>query len=69
LPSECRITVYTITGELVTVINHSDPYDSNEWWNLQSGGSQSGETITPGLYIFVVEAEGKDHIGKFAVVR
>ena len=30
LPSECQITVYTVTGELVTVIDHSDAYDSNE---------------------------------------
>ena len=69
LPSECRISVYTVTGELVTVIAHSDPYDSNEWWNMQTGENHDGSTIAPGLYIFVVEAEGKEHIGKFAVVR
>ena len=69
LPSECQITVYTVTGELVTVIDHSDAYDSNEWWNLRSGELHDGTEIVPGLYIFVVEAEGLEHIGKFAVVR
>ena len=69
LPSECQITVYTVTGELVTVIDHSDAYDSNEWWNLRSGKDHDGSEIAPGLYIFVVEAEGIEHIGKFAVVR
>ena len=69
LPSECQITVYTVTGELVTVIEHSDAYDSNEWWNLRSGKNHDGDEVSPGLYIFVVEAEGFEHIGKFAVVR
>ncbi len=69
LPTDCRITVYTVNGEFVTVINHSDPYDSNEWWNLRSGENHNGSEIAPGLYIFVVEAEGFEHIGKFAVVR
>lgn len=69
LPSECRITIYTVTGELVTVINHSDPYDSNEWWNLRTGKDHDGSEIVPGLYVFVVEADGFEHIGKFAVVR
>ncbi len=69
LPSECQIRVYTVTGELVTVIDHSDAYDSNEWWNLRSGKDHDGSEIAPGLYIFVVEAEGIEHIGKFAVVR
>ena len=69
LPSECQIRVYTVTGELVTVIDHSDAYDSNEWWNLRSGKDHDGSEIAPGLYIFVVEAEDIKHIGKFAVVR
>ena len=53
----------------MTVIDHSDAYDSNEWWNLRSGKNHDGSEIAPGLYIFVVEAEGIEHIGKFAVVR
>lgn len=69
LPTDCRLTVYTVSGEFVTVINHSDPYDSNEWWNLRSGENHNGSEIAPGLYIFVVEADGFEHIGKFAVVR
>jgi len=36
---------------------------------MQTGENHEGSTIAPGLYIFVVEAEGKEHIGKFAVVR
>ena len=69
LPTKCRITVYTVTGELVTVIDHEDDYESNEWWNLQTGKNHDGPVIAPGLYIFVVEADGLEHIGKFAVVR
>ncbi len=69
LPSDCRITVYTATGELVTTIEHSEPYEGNVFWNLRSGKNFEGPEVAPGLYIFVVEAEGYEHVGKFAVVR
>ena len=66
LPQQCRITIFTITGELVDYVEHFDPYEGNAWWDLRT---MNGELVAPGLYIYVVEAEGKEHIGKFAVVR
>jgi len=69
LPQECRISIFTMTGELVKVISHLDEYDSNEWWNLTNG---HGQFISPGLYIYVVETPPPSdlkHIGKFVVVR
>ena len=67
LPQQCRITIFTITGERVVTLDHNNEYDSNEWWDLKNG---SGREIAPGLYIYTVEAgDLTPHIGKFAVVR
>tara|TARA_B100001123_G_C15340620_1_gene1034697 strand:- start:18 stop:7340 length:7323 start_codon:yes stop_codon:yes gene_type:complete len=68
LPQECKISIFTMTGELVKTINHYDEYNSNEWWNL---ANDHGQMISPGLYIYVVEAPSLkyNHIGKFVVVR
>ena len=42
-------------------------FDGNEWWDLRSANNQE---IAPGLYIYHVESNnGKEKIGKFAVIR
>ena len=57
---------FTISGEIVHNINHDNVYDGNSWWDLKS---THGELVSPGLYIYIVESEGLEHIGKFAIVR
>ena len=67
LPQKCRITVYSVTGEVVTTIDHESVYDGNAWWDMRTG---NGNLISPGLYIYFVETEnGFTHIDKLAVVR
>ena len=66
LPQNCKITIFTISGEIVRELEHHDPYEGNLWWDLRSKNNQE---VAPGLYIYVVEAGGKQHIGKFAIVR
>ena len=68
LPKECSIKIYTVSGELVNVINHSDLFDGDHVWDLKNA---HGKIIAPGLYIYIVTEEetGLDFIGKFAVVR
>ena len=67
LPNKCTISIYTVSGEFVTTINHDDPFDGNAFWNLKNG---RGEVIAPGLYIYVVETpDGEKKVDKFAVVR
>jgi hypothetical protein len=58
---------------LVDVINHDNlnmldgvVNSGSEWWDLVN---RKGNLIAPGLYIYVVESSGYEHIGKFAVVR
>jgi hypothetical protein len=65
LPNNCKITIYTISGEIVDVINHSS--GGTAWWDLKN---QKGYDVAPGLYIFRAETENElDFIGKFAIVR
>ena len=65
LPSSCKITIYSIAGEIVDIINHSG--GGTAWWDLKN---QKGNSAAPGLYIFRVEADNElDFIGKFAIVR
>ena len=66
LPTQCTIKIYTVSGEYVQKLEHNDMVDGNEYWNLRNRFNQ---LIAPGLYIYSVEAEGKKHLGKFAVVR
>ncbi len=66
LPQNSKVTIFTVTGEKVNTFTHSDALSGNEFWNLRSINNQE---VAPGLYIYVVEWEGKKHIGKFAVVR
>lgn len=71
LPPKCTIRIYTITGELVAVIEHdkdpSDPEASLARWNMLT---KDGQEIAYGLYIYHVEAPGiGETIGKFAVIK
>ena len=73
MPDECEVKIYTVSGEFVDKIKHHNlnvndgtVNSGSEWWDLKN---QSGRDIAPGLYIYVVESSGYEHIGKFAVVR
>ena len=69
LPKECVITIYTVKGELVDVLEHggSNNLDGSIPWDLKN---QNGDLVHPGLYFYTVEAVGaKDKIGKFVIIR
>ena len=67
LPQECRISIFTVTGELVRVLDHVNQFDGNEWWDLRTANNQE---VAPGLYIYHVEStNGEEKVGKFAVIR
>jgi hypothetical protein len=66
LPQYCRITIFTITGEVVKTIDHASEYDGNEWWDLTTANNQ---LVAPGLYFYLVESDQRNYLGKFAVVR
>ncbi len=66
LPPECTISIYTVRGELVQRIVHTN-LSGVEDWNLTN---QSGVEVAFGLYIFVVETpDGEKSTGKFAIIK
>ena len=68
LPAKCTIRIYTISGNLVDMIEHDKPIDDgSESWNLVS---KDGMNIAYGIYIYHVDAPGVgEKIGKFSVIK
>jgi hypothetical protein len=66
LPQRCTIRVFTLTGELVVTLEHNDPIDGDLDWNLLSA---SNRALASGLYVFTVDSEFGQQIGKFVLIR
>lgn len=71
LPKECRISIYSLDGDLIESIDHSfpdgGPLASVAEWNLISRNRQE---VVSGLYYFTVEAPGREtQIGKLVILR
>ena len=66
LPLECTIRIYTITGELVRVINKSDNTNFATWDLLSDESARVGY----GVYIYQVETPtGGKKIGRIGVIK
>ena len=65
IPVECTIRIYTLSGDLVRTLNHTDGSGS-ESWNLLTSGLQQ---VASGIYIYHVESSFGDKIGRFAVIK
>ncbi|NIT56786.1 MAG: hypothetical protein GWN00_11300, partial [Aliifodinibius sp.] len=68
LPERSVIRVYTLAGDLVATLEHNDPVQGYEPWNLTS---DLGQAISSGLYLFTVENQetGEVQTGKFVVIK
>jgi hypothetical protein len=68
LPAQCTIRIYTMTGELVQVLEHNSALDNGqEYWDLLTKDNME---VAYGLYIFHVDAPGiGEKIGKFAIIK
>lgn len=68
LPEKCTVRIFTLSGALVTKIEHnSSVIDGSESWNLIS---DDGMEIAYGVYIYHIDAPGiGKYIGKFAVIK
>jgi hypothetical protein len=72
LPSECTIRIYTMAGDLVKTILHTDqltqPLDQGgtETWDFINSSQQ---LIASGVYIWHVESEVGEQIGKLAFIH
>jgi hypothetical protein len=74
LPPRCKVSIYTVAGDLVRVLHHPDPdyfnygsYGGALNWNLKN---DDGRDVVPGVYIFYVEGEGGEvYNGHFVIIR
>jgi hypothetical protein len=66
LPAECTIRIFTVDGDLVDTIEHSDPVSSRARWDLQSRNSRP---IASGIYIYSVESKDEIKMGRFVVIK
>mgnify|MGYP002640158719 CR=1 FL=1 len=74
LPTECTIRIYTMAGELVRKLEHYSPnsnpdktlYDGSESWDLLNLDQLE---VAYGIYIYHVETDNAETIGKFAVIK
>ncbi|NQU28078.1 MAG: hypothetical protein HQ528_07315 [Candidatus Marinimicrobia bacterium] len=68
LPQKCTIKIYTVTGELVTVLDHDSPMDNGiEYWDLTT---RDNFPIAYGVYIYHVDAGVLgEKIGRLGVIK
>lgn len=68
LPMECTISIFTVSGKLITILNHSALQDDGrESWDLTT---RDGLEVAYGIYFFHVEAPGiGEKIGRFAIIK
>ncbi len=64
LPDKCTIRIYTMAGDLVETLDHVGSGEA--YWNLLSSNNQQ---VASGIYIFHVESDYGEFLGRFAVVK
>jgi len=68
LPPEATLRIYTLDGDLVKVIDHpgaTSDWDSKVYWNMRS---RNNELVASGIYLFSVESDYGNQVGKFVVI-
>ncbi len=68
LPSECSITIYTLSGERVRQIHHSDTGGliAQEVWDVKT---THGDAAASGVYLWRVESSVDGKNGKLMIIR
>jgi hypothetical protein len=70
LPRVCRISIFSLDGDLIGTIKHNfpegGPESMHDWWNLVS---RSGLAVESGLYYWVVESPARTQIGKLVILK
>lgn len=66
LPQRATIKIYTLSGDLVTQLEHVDSVRDFERWDLRN---QEGRDVASGIYMFRVEAGTFSFQNRFVVIR
>lgn len=74
LPSEAKIKIYTLSGDLVKEIDHfatcKESGTNSQWtskasWNMRS---QHNELIASGIYLYSIETDYGHYVGKLVII-
>jgi hypothetical protein len=69
LPDSCNIFIYTLSGDLVDLLEHRDISGNGmEYWNVLTNPNLAPAS---GIYLYVVETIDQEHraTGKFAIIK
>jgi len=70
IPNECTVSIFTLDGDLVKRIDHSEPPGNSNAtvavWNLITRNTQAVKT---GIYIYTVESQFGTDIGKLVIIK
>lgn len=70
IPRKCTVTLWSLDGDLIKEIPHNEPEGSGTAsvarWDMIN---KNNETVTSGLYYFVVESDYGTQIGTFMIIR
>jgi hypothetical protein len=70
LPAPCTIRIYTAAGTLVKTIDNelaaTSPLAASIGWNMANDYNQ---LVASGVYIYTVESDAGNHVGKFIIIR
>ncbi len=67
IPGDCTIRIYTMSGDLVATIEHTNGLGYEDW-TLMSDKAQAQKVVS-GVYLYSVRGEGVDFVGKFVILR
>ena len=65
LPTPCTIKIFTVDGDLVNTLTHSNTTGREEWNLLTT----ENRPVVSGIYFFHVDSDVGEKIGRFAVIR
>lgn len=65
LPMEATIRIFTLSGVLIKTIEHKGT-SGHASWDLHT---QDGDMIASGVYLYKIEANGSEKLGKLAVAK
>lgn len=66
LPHQATIKIFTVAGDLVRTLQHSDPVRDFERWDLKNEKQQD---VTSGIYIYRIDAANYQFRNRFIVIR
>jgi len=66
LPTQAKIRIYTVAGDLVAELQHNDRVRDFERWDLKNG---NGQDVASGIYMYRVESGRLSRQKRFIVIR